>query len=101
MIYDEDFSFLIRLAYTLRKTITEVLALPMWELELWKSAFLIYGPLDWRREDLLFASLAQMQSTGTHPLSDFVLFQDPLERIRKEEEAEKPENILARFGVVE
>ena len=88
----------MRLAWTLRKSIQEVLALPKWERVLWRNAFSLYGPLDWRREDLLFAALTQMQSTGEKPLGDFVLFPEPAARAAKEEREWSREAILARFG---
>lgn len=71
--------------------------MPQWELDLWKSAFLIYGPLDWRREDFLFARLVQMQCVGGRPLGDFVLFPDPSEARREEEKS--MDDIMAMFGV--
>ena len=54
-------------------------------MQCWKWVFDIYGPLDWKRADLLFARVNQYQSTGDSPLKDFVLFKDPSEIETREE----------------
>ncbi len=51
--------------------------MPQWERECWRDAFALYGPLDWKRTDLLFARVNQFQSVGGDPLKDFILFRDP------------------------
>lgn len=81
MIADPDFAFLFRLAFALKKSVQEVLALPAWEREIWKSAFDLFGPLDWKRDDYWNARLCQFLSTGSTALDGFLLFPDPtLER---------------------
>lgn len=80
MIEDAEFAFLFRLAWTLKKSVQEILALPLWERECWRDVFALYGPLDWKREDFLFARVNQYQSVGGDPLKDFILFPDPSER---------------------
>ena len=77
MIDDPEFAFLFRLAWTLKKSVQEILSLPEWERECWRDVFLIYGPLDWKRSDLLTARVNQYQAAGDAPLGDFVLFKDP------------------------
>lgn len=54
-----------------------------------------YGPLDWRRDDLLFARVNQYQATGDRPLSDFVLIKEPKDRIP---EKRTEEDVLAMLG---
>lgn len=69
------------MAFALKKSVQEILALPAWEREIWRSVFDLFGPLDWKRDDYLAARACQFQSTGSLPLKDFVLFPDPtLER---------------------
>ena len=58
--------------------------------------FDVYGPLDWKRADLLIARVNQFQAVGSDPLKDFVLFRDPTERPLSREEREN--EILAKFG---
>ena len=84
----------MRLAWTLKKSIQEILALPRWELDLWRYAFDIFGPLDWRRDDFRHASVLQMLSAGGKPLADFLLFKDPADIQERDTDA-----IMARFGV--
>lgn len=55
----------------------EIEALPSWELDLWRSAFEVFGALDWRRLDLLFARLVQMQLAKPLTLRECVLFPAP------------------------
>lgn len=84
---------MFRLAYTLKKTVTELLSLPRWEIEAWRALFDIVGPLDWKRTDLLFARVNQYQSAEAAPLKEFILFGDPTvkeddEKSRREREKE-------------
>lgn len=72
--------------------------LPEWERYCWKQLFSFYGPLDWRREDYLFARVNQFQSTGKTPLSEFILFKEPSERLEKRQ---TEEDVLAMLGYVE
>lgn len=89
---------MVRLAWTLKKSIREVLEFPRWELDLWRYAFDIFGALDWRRDDFRHASTLQMLSAGGKPLADFLLFKDPTDLLR-EQETDDTESIMARFGV--
>lgn len=88
--------FLFRLAFTLKKTVQEILALPEWERYCWKQLFMLYGPLDWRRQDFLFARVNQYQSTGADPLREFVLFSEPADRREKGRETE--DDLLEKLG---
>lgn len=88
MIEDASFVFLFRLAYTLKKSVSEVLLLPEWERETWRFLFDLYGPMDWKREDLRTARVNQFQAVGGKPLKEFVLFPDPSERVEKDKEEE-------------
>lgn len=83
--------------------ISEVVQLPQWELDLWRSVFDVYGPLDWTRDDLRFASLVRTQVTGDVSLEDLTVYPDPrrlMEKERRRQEMSK-EDVLAQFGVVE
>ena len=86
--------FLFRLAYTLKKTVQEVLELPQWEIQTWRYLFALYGPLDWKREDLLVARINQYQAIGGEPLKEFVLFRDPSEIVERRTE----DDVLRAFG---
>ena len=87
MIDDPDFMFLFRLAWTLKKSVQEVLALPDWERIGWRMIFDVFGPLDWRRDDVLNAKIVQTQYEGGKPLRDFLAFGDPSYK-RKEQTEE-------------
>ena len=50
-----------------KKSVQEILAMPEWERECWRDVFLIYGPLDWKRSDLLTARVNQYQAAGDAP----------------------------------
>lgn len=91
MIDDPQFVFLFRLAYTLKKSIAEILTLPRWELESWRFLFDIYGPLDWKRDDLFDARATALQSVEKKPLKDYLLFGDPSFK-------EDPDEARARRG---
>lgn len=83
--------------------ISEVVRLPQWELDLWRSVFDVYGPLDWTRDDLRFASLVRTQVTRDVSLEDLTVYPDPrrlMEKERRRQEMTK-EDVLAQFGVVE
>lgn len=96
LVDDPDFAFLFRLAFTLKKSVKEILDLPEWERETWKAVFTIYGPLDWKREDLLLARVNQYQAAGGSPLRDFILFRDPTEKAEERKQTE--EDVLKAFG---
>ena len=70
--------------------------MPEWERETWKAIFTIYGPLDWKREDLLLARVNQYQAAGGSPLRDFILFRDPTEKAEERKQTE--EDVLKAFG---
>lgn len=72
--------------------------MPIWERETWKSLFEMFGPLDWKRADLLFARVNQYQAVGGSPLNDFILFRDPSER---ESIEDKETELLAKLGWTE
>ena len=59
--------------------------------------FALYGPLDWKREDLLFARVNQYQSIGGDALKEFLLFKDPSEPEVKQTEDE----LLKKLGYKE
>lgn len=86
------------MAFVLKKTVQEILELPEWERYCWKQLFTFYGPLDWRRDDYLFARVSQALSTDREPLREFVLFKEPqdLESARQTED-----DVLAMLGYVE
>lgn len=87
----------------MKKTITEIEALPIWELDLWRTAFEVYGPLDWRRLDLFEARSVQMQLTKPMKLKECVLFPAPEDMHEQELNAKDKndlteEELLALFG---
>lgn len=49
--------------------------MPKWERVAWKAAFDVWGPLDWRREDLRDARQFALQ-TGDK-IEDCVLYSEP------------------------
>lgn len=100
MIEDASFVFLFRLAYTLKKSVSEVLLLPEWERETWRFLFEIYGPLDWERSDLLTARVNQFQAVGGKPLKEFVLFPSPADRKIPTRE-EREDELLRKLGFKE
>ena len=72
---------------------------------MWKTAFEVFGALDWRRLDLLFARETQMQLATPLTLRDCILFpapEDIQERLKEERQANKEpqtiEEALAIFG---
>lgn len=69
--------------------------MPIWERETWKYLFRMHGPLDWRRDDFLFARVNQFQAMGDAPLKEFLLFTDPSE---KEDEQQKEEELMRKMG---
>ncbi len=73
----------------------EILALPQWERECWRDVFAQFGPLDWRRDDLLFARVNQFQATGGDPLKEFILFQEAGDRESRED---REETLLRQLG---
>ena len=83
------------MAFALKKSLTEILSLPEWEIVLWKSVFDLYGPLDWQRNDLLIARINQFQAAEPSPLRDFVLFEDPKDR---KSGKNTEDDILKAFG---
>lgn len=87
---------MFRLAYALKKTVVEILELPEWERMAWRAVFDLYGPLDWKRGDLLAARVNQYQAADSAPLRDFVLFRDPSERDEARKQTE--EDVLKAFG---
>jgi len=66
-----------RLAYTLKQPLHEVFKWSQIERDMWGDFFDLYGPLDWRRQDLLNAQLCAYQSTESKPIKDFTLFAEP------------------------
>lgn len=87
----------------MKKTIAEIEALPIWELDLWRTAFEVYGPLDWRRLDLFEARSVQMQLTKPMKLKECVLFPAPEDMQEQELNAKDKndlteEELLALFG---
>lgn len=91
--------FLFRLAYTLKKSIAEILTFPRWELESWRFLFDVYGPLDWKRDDIRDARQAGLQSIEPKPLKDFILFPDPsFEETEEEARARRAKKVLEEFG---
>lgn len=101
MIDDPSFVFLFRLAFTLKKTVAEILEIPRWELESWRFLFDLYGPLDWKRQDFLAARSYQFASVSDDPLKEFLLFRDPSykEPTPEESRARREEKLLKAFGV--
>lgn len=89
-----SFLFLFRLAWTLKKSVQEILDLPQWERDAWRYVFDLFGPLDWKREDLLFARVNQYQAIGGEPLKNFILFRDPSEQEPEQDE----EDLLKALG---
>jgi len=83
----------------LRKSLQEIEALPVWEVELWKTAFEVFGPLDWRRLDLLDARQTQLQLAKPLKLKECVLFPTP-EDIEPKAQADpgSEQELLAMFG---
>ena len=80
-------------------TLAQVLSLPRWEIEAWRALFDVYGPLDWKRDDLLTASILRQNSVEKLPLRDFILFNDPSIKIDPEKErAARAANLLSAFG---
>lgn len=73
---------------------TEILALPEWERKTWRDVFDVYGPLDWKRNDFLFASVNQYQTAGDIMLKKFILFRDPTAKEPKQTETD----FLKSFG---
>ena len=73
----------------------EILALPQWERECWRAVFAQFGPLDWRRDDLLFARVNQFQAVGDDPLREFILFKEPDDREAVED---REEALLRQLG---
>lgn len=73
----------------------EILALPQWERECWRAVFAQFGPLDWRRDDLLFARVNQFQAVGDDPLREFILFKEPDDRETVED---REEALLRELG---
>lgn len=65
------------------------MSLPTWEKVGWRCLFDVYGPLDWKRIDLLFGRGYQYAAgDGVTPLDEFVLFRDPsAEPTKREREA--------------
>lgn len=100
MIDDAGFAFRFRLAYTLKITLAQALTLPLWEVEAWRAFFDVYGPLDFKRNDLLFARLNQFNCADKDArLRDFVLFPDPSVKIDPAAERNaREENLLRAFG---
>ena len=100
MIDDAGFAFRFRLAYTLKITLAQALTLPLWEVEAWRAFFDVYGPLDFKRIDLLFARLNQFNCADKDArLRDFVLFPDPSIKIDPVAERNaREENLLRAFG---
>lgn len=89
---------MFRLAWTLKKSVQEILVLPQWERECWRDLFAAYGPLDWKRDDLLFARVNQYQSVGNDPLKEFLLFADPSEAENNAKQTE--DELMRKLGYV-
>lgn len=96
MIDDPDLLFLFRLAYTLRKSLQEVLALPISERLAWRELFDLVGPLDWRRDDYKAAASLKFQTTSDSNITDFVLFKEPESASAQHKREE--EDVLRQFG---
>ena len=69
--------------------------MPEWERRIWRDVFDLYGPLDWKRDDMLIARVNQYQAAERAPLKDFILFTDPTERETGEQ---TEEDLLKAFG---
>lgn len=98
---DAELVNLVRVAFLLRRPICEVVRLPKWERDFWRVVFDVYGPLDWRRDDLRFAQLVALQIAERKPLEDLTIYPDParlLEKERARQEMSK-DDVLALFGV--
>lgn len=98
---DAELVNLVRVAFLLRRPISEIVRLPKWERDLWRSVFDVFGPLDWRRDDLRFAQLVALQITERKSLEDLTIYPDParlMERERARESMSKAD-VLAMFGV--
>lgn len=93
--------FLFRLAYTLKKSVAEILTLPRWEIESWRLLFDVYGPLDWKRDDVRDARQTALQSVEKLPIKDFLLFSDPSFKERPKTREEREQSVLQQFGYVE
>lgn len=78
----------------MKKSVVEILALPEWERRIWRDVFDIYGPLDWKRNDFLFAHVNQFQTPERIPLKEFILFRDPTAQEPKRTE----DDVLREFG---
>ncbi len=61
---------------------------------MWREAFDLFGPLDWRRQDFLAAKANQYQSLESKPLKDFLLFGDPTAKELEQTE----EDVFRMFG---
>ena len=75
------------------------MSLPRWELEAWRALFDMVGPLDWKRQDLLFARVNQYQSAEEAKLKDFLLFKDPtIQDDPEQERRERELELLYKLG---
>lgn len=101
MIEDTEFSVYWRLAYVLKRPVSEILRLPYWEIQSWRYFFDLFGPLDWRRDDLMDARQTYLQ-TADHvsSLRDFVLFPEPeiIKELTEDEMTEKLDFLQKNFG---
>ena len=93
--------FLFRLAFTLKKSVAEILTLPRWEIESWRLLFDVYGPLDWKRDDFRDARQTAYQSIEKKTYGDFLLFGDPSFKERPKTREEREQDVLQQFGYVE
>ena len=81
-------------------TLAQVLSLPRWEIEAWRALFDVYGPLDWKRDDLRIARVNQYQCSDPDSLlKEFLLFRDPtFMPTEAEERNRREEALLEKFG---
>jgi hypothetical protein len=100
---DRNLLTIVKIAFILKKSIREVAAFPLWERDLWRAIFEIYGPLDWQRDDLRTAQLISLQLTERRDLEDLTVYPNPARVLEKERarQAMSKEDALALFGVKE
>lgn len=72
----------------MKKSVSEILEFPRWELESWKEAFRVWGPLDWTRADWLDArDVASRYGESGDLIEDYLMFAPPRPAQTEEEMA--------------
>lgn len=89
--------FSFRLAFTLRRSLAEIQAMPVWERAAWRSLFDVVGPLDWTRADWLDARALCAQTTGRSEPEDLLMFRLPEPTPTDRENEQLKDKILVDF----